>query len=202
MCSGTVTAPGNPDKLARSFTHGIRRTPLDEDHNAFRKVAGDGFGRLQAAKLGTSRFFHEALMTTLTNYLSKLLGLFSILVGLAMIARLQDMVGAVDALMHNPTLLLIVGLIALGIGLAMVLAHNVWSGGVLPVVVTIIGWLILIRGLVLLFLPAATVATTFEAMHFSRLLYLYASISLILGLYLTFAGFRGGERSPQRAKRR
>jgi hypothetical protein len=25
-------------------------------------------------------------------------------------------------------------------GLAMVLAHNVWSGGPLPVIVTLIGW--------------------------------------------------------------
>jgi hypothetical protein len=121
---------------------------------------------------------------------------------LAMIARRQDMVASVDAMVHNPTLLLIVGLIALALGLAMVLAHNIWSGGVLPVVVTIIGWLILIRGLVLLFLPAATVAGLFEAMHFSRLLYLYASISLVLGIYLTFTGFRGGERRPQRSKRR
>jgi hypothetical protein len=141
-------------------------------------------------------------MPTPTNYLSKLIGLFSMLIGFAMIARRQDMAAAIDALLHNPTLLLIFGLIALAIGLAMVLAHNIWSGGVLPVVVTVIGWLTLIRGLVLLFVPAAMVANLFEAMHFARLLYLYASISLVLGLYLTVAGFRGGECRPQRSMRR
>jgi hypothetical protein len=34
----------------------------------------------------------------------------------------------------------VMGLISLSAGLAIVLAHNIWSGGVLPVVVTICGW--------------------------------------------------------------
>ena len=140
-------------------------------------------------------------MPAATSYLARLLGLFSILVGLAMIERRQEMVAAVDSITHNPTQLLLIGLIALGIGLAMVLAHNVWSGGVLPIVVTIIGWLILVRGLVLLFLPTAAVATLFEAMHFARLLYLYATISLVLGGYLVFAGSRSAT-PPRRSKRR
>jgi hypothetical protein len=134
----------------------------------------------------------------LTNYLAKLLGLFSILIGLAMIARRQDMVVAVDALVRDPALLLIAGLIVLAIGLAMALAHSRWSGGALPVVVTIIGWLILIRGLLVLFAPAATVAALYEAAHFGRLLYLYASIGLVLGFYLAFAGFRS---APPRRRR-
>ena len=139
-----------------------------------------------------------------TSYLARLLGLFCIVAGLAMIGRRQEMVGAVDALTHNPTLLLLAGLIALGIGLAMVLAHNLWSGGFLPVVVTLIGWLILLRGVVLLFLPAPMVATLYEALHFARLLYLYASTALGLGSYLAMAGFRSAAAAPgpRRGKRR
>ncbi len=137
-----------------------------------------------------------------TGYLARLLGLFSILTGLALIGRRQEMVAAVDALTHNPTLLLLVGLIALGIGLALVLAHNVWSGGVRPIVVTLIGWLILLRGLLILFFPASVVATLYEALHFGRLLYLYASIALVLGIYLAMAGFRAPPAAPQRSKRR
>lgn len=118
-----------------------------------------------------------------------------------MIARRQDMIAISDSLTHNPPLLLLFGLIGVGIGLAMVLGHNIWSRGVLPVVVTIFGWLILIRGLVLLFLSASTVASLFEAMHFARLLYLYATIALVLGIYLAMAGFRSAE-PPRRTKRR
>jgi hypothetical protein len=39
--------------------------------------------------------------------------------------------------------LFVVGVIAVAAGLAMVLGHNVWSGGVLPVVITLTGWLLI-----------------------------------------------------------
>ena len=74
-------------------------------------------------------------------------------------------------------------------GLAMVLSHNVWSGGTLPVVVTLFGWIILLRGLFLLMLPHETIVRLFEISRFADLFYLYTAIPLILGLYLTYTGF-------------
>jgi hypothetical protein len=32
------------------------------------------------------------------------------------------------------------GMVATSAGLAVVLAHNIWNGGALPVVVTLVGW--------------------------------------------------------------
>jgi len=71
----------------------------------------------------------------------------------------------------------------------MVLAHNVWSGGALPVVVTLFGWILLIRGALLLFLPPEAVAGMMDSFHFEQLFYVYAGITLVLGLYLTYGGF-------------
>ena len=92
------------------------------------------------------------------------------------------------ALVHNPPLLLTFGMVWLIAGLAMVLGHNVWSGGALPVIVTLVGWLILLRGLLLLFLSPAAAVGLFAGLHFEQLFYLYAAISLILGVYLTYGG--------------
>ena len=50
-------------------------------------------------------------------------------------------------------MMLILGVITLAAGLAMVLAHNIWSGGALVVVVTLVGWMALIKSLSFLFLP-------------------------------------------------
>jgi hypothetical protein len=58
-------------------------------------------------------------------------------------------------------------LITLGLGLAMVLGHNRWSGGALPILVTLIGWGLLLRGLLLLFLPSAQVLGLVRALQFS-----------------------------------
>jgi hypothetical protein len=35
----------------------------------------------------------------------------------------------------------------------MVLGHNIWSGGALVVVVTVVGWITLVKSLLFLFLP-------------------------------------------------
>jgi len=51
----------------------------------------------------------------------------------------------VTLLIHNSRVLFLAGVIAVIAGLAMVLGHNVWSGGALPVIVTLVGWSTLIR---------------------------------------------------------
>jgi hypothetical protein len=89
----------------------------------------------------------------------------------------------------------IAGVIALLTGLAMVLGHNVWSGGALPVIVTLVGWLTLIKGLLILFLsPEAAVGFFLGGLHYEQLFYLYTAISLIFGVYLTYGGFRSTSR--------
>lgn len=124
-----------------------------------------------------------------TIFLSRLIGLFAIAIALSIFARKADFIDTATALVRNGPDVLIFGIVALAAGFAMVLAHNVWSGGVMPVVVTICGWLILFRGLTLLFLPADLLARILDYSHFASWLYAYAAIPLILGLYLTIAGF-------------
>jgi hypothetical protein len=79
-------------------------------------------------------------------------------------------------------------MITLGIGLAIVLGHNVWSGGPLPVLVTLFGWSQLVRGLLLLLLPADAQIAFFQALRLEDYFYLYAGIPLVVGAYLTYAG--------------
>ena len=88
-----------------------------------------------------------------TLFLSRLIGLYCILAALSMITRRQATLESVTALLHNPSMIFIVGLITLAAGLAIVLAHNIWSGGALVVVVTLVGWITLIKSLFFLFLP-------------------------------------------------
>ena len=81
--------------------------------------------------------------------------------------------------------------ITLAAGLALVLAHNIWSGGALVVIVTVVGWVTLIKGLFFLFLPPGMEAGFFlRQLHYQELFYLYGCISLGLGGYLTYGGFR------------
>src|SRR5208337_1890863 len=129
----------------------------------------------------------EDTMSPRTIFLSKLLGLYCVVVGLAMFVHSH---ATIKALVQCAPALYIAGIIALAIGLAMVLGHNVWSGGVLPVVVTLVGWLSLIKGVLILFLPAQWIAACYLGCgHQVPFLYLKAAITLILGAYLTYGGF-------------
>ena len=129
-------------------------------------------------------------MSPRTLFLSRLIGLYCILIGASMMIRGQATVETVTALLQNSAMTLILGVITLAAGLAMVLAHNIWSGSVLAVVVTLIGWMALIKSLLFLFLPPEMEAGLFLGqLHYRQLFYLYTAISLVLGVYLTYRGF-------------
>jgi hypothetical protein len=125
-------------------------------------------------------------MSARTRFLGRLIGLYCILISLAMFAHRQAFVEMATALLHNPPVLLLAGLIAMTAGLAMVLGHNVWSGGALPVVVTLAGWASLMKGALILLLSQEAESGFFlGALHYEQYFYAYASFTLLLGIYLT-----------------
>jgi hypothetical protein len=66
-----------------------------------------------------------------TLFLSRLIGLYCILIALSMITRKQTTLESVTTLLHDPSMMFVLGAITLIAGLAMVLMHNIWSGGAL-----------------------------------------------------------------------
>ena len=126
-----------------------------------------------------------------TLFLSRLIGLYCILVALSMITRRQATLESVTAILRDPSMMFVLGAITLVAGLAMVLAHNIWSGGALTVIVTFVGWMTLIKSLSFLFLPPDVNAEFFlRQLHYQTLFYLYGAILLVLGVYLTYGGFK------------
>jgi len=128
-------------------------------------------------------------MSSLTIFLAKFLGLYCIVLALTMMTHKQSTVAAIKELVRNPPLLLFVEVLGLAAGLAMIVGHNIWSGGALPVIITLLGWALAIRGASLLALSPAAVSKLVDALHYEELFYLYMGITLVLGLYLTYAGF-------------
>lgn len=129
-------------------------------------------------------------MTPRTTFLSRLIGPYCILVPLSMLTHKEASMAAVNALVHNAPSMLLLGVFTLAAGLAMVIAHNVWLGGAVPVVVTLIGWITLVKGLLFLFLPPEAVTDLLELLHYQQLFPGFAAISILIGAYLTYGGFR------------
>ena len=102
-------------------------------------------------------------MSRLTVFLARLTGLFTVLLIAALLLRGSTMV---ETAIADKPLMFTYAIISLAIGLAMILGHNVWSGGALPVVVTLVGWLILAKGLLLLFLTPEVLTQLFARMQY------------------------------------
>lgn len=128
-------------------------------------------------------------MSLLTIFLAKLLGLYCIILALAMMARGRNAAAAMKGAVANAPLLLFVNAIGLASGLAIIIGHNIWTGGALPVVVTLLGWFMVVRGAVLLAMSSESTMKLLETLQYERRFYIYMGATLILGLYLTYAGF-------------
>ena len=128
-------------------------------------------------------------MSRLTIFLAKLIGLVAVIVGLSLGLHKQQSIATINAIVHAPEPLLVIGLIALVAGLAMVLRHNVWSGGAVPVVITLVGWTIVLRAALLLFLSPERLANLLVVLDFEGLFYAYIGGVIAIGLWLTYAGF-------------
>ena len=125
-----------------------------------------------------------------TAFLARLIGLYCLVAACAMAFERDAWLAAVTALTGAAPLMLILGMLVVAAGLALVLSHNVWSGGALPVAVTVIGWLTLAKGLMFWALPPGSAADFYlTRLHYAELFYLYCAVSFAIGLYLTTAGF-------------
>jgi hypothetical protein len=134
-------------------------------------------------------------MSPRTIFLGKLFGFYFILLSLSMVARKQVTINSVTAALNNAPLMFCLGIIGLVAALAMILSHNIWSGGPLPVIVTLIGWATLIKCLLILFLSPETESNlVLSRLNYEKWFYVYAPFSFLLGAYLLYAASTSKDR--------
>ncbi len=90
--------------------------------------------------------------TALTLFFAKAIGLYMIAAGIGGFTSAGRWRAILEEMKNQTTLVLFGGILAYLVGIAMVLTHNVWTDP-LAIAVSIVGWLALLKGLVLLCLP-------------------------------------------------
>jgi hypothetical protein len=123
-----------------------------------------------------------------TAFLARLIGLLTLAIAVAILINRRGMIAAIESVSQQADTLLVIEVIGLAVGLAIVISHEVWTT-VLGVIVTLIGWLILLRALILLLLPPEKIAELFALVAWPQRAETYALISLVIGILLTIAGF-------------
>ncbi|HKF51979.1 MAG TPA: hypothetical protein VKB26_06680 [Candidatus Acidoferrales bacterium] len=125
-----------------------------------------------------------------TAFLAKLIGLFSLIVAVLVGINKNATLVTVGGIVQSAEILMVLGFISLAVGLAIVLSHNVWRKGLLALVVTLGGWVFLLRGVMVLALPHQQLVALLNVADYQQLFYVYVVIALIIGAYLTIGGFR------------
>lgn len=124
-----------------------------------------------------------------TVFLARLIGLAALILGAAMLIYEPPLVSAVELAAQDRSALFMLGGGGIIAGLAIVLTHNVWRRGPCALVVTLVGWFMLVRGVLMIFLPTGFLLHLAAVSHFHQHPALYAVWPLVIGIYLTWQGF-------------
>jgi len=122
-------------------------------------------------------------MSATTIFLGRLLGLYLVAISAGMLANRRRTLATLDEMARSGPWMLLSGMVATAAGLAVVLGHNVWSGGALPVVVTLMGWAALLKGVALLLVPSERMADAYKGIGFERFFHVWMVALLALGLW-------------------
>lgn len=125
----------------------------------------------------------------ITTTLAQIMGLYLFLVGVAMILNPENFKLFIKDFQKNKSLIIYSSLISTILGLIIIRIHNVWIPG-WPVLITLIGWVLLLKGLYRIFFLQRFVSTS-KKMLTQESYKWFCWISIILGGYLSIMGFIG-----------
>ncbi|HUD94649.1 DUF2065 family protein [Sphingobium sp.] len=126
-------------------------------------------------------------ISILTLRLAEAMGLYMILIGIGGLASPPRWRAVMDDLNASPALVVALGFTVFVVGVTLVMIHSIWTDP-LAVIVSIIGYVALIEGALLLAVPGPLIRIGHWSTTFIRA---WAIIALLLGLFLFLAGLTG-----------
>ena len=124
---------------------------------------------------------------TSTIIITQITGIILSLTGLSVVINKKGTSRLVEDITRSTGLLWIYGFVVLTIGAIIVVFNNTWTSG-LPLFITIIGWLSVIKGVWIMMFSESTMSL-YKKMGGSKLLLFSGSLCLLLGLFLLYFGF-------------
>lgn len=118
----------------------------------------------------------------------QLLGLAYVVMGLRGVINKDPYKDLLDGYASSPALLFLTGLVALTVGFLLVTFHNEWSMS-WSVIITIFGWLALIKGALILAVPEFFLKMSGAMQKGRKFFRAYAVFVLLLGVLFLLLGF-------------
>lgn len=124
-----------------------------------------------------------------TILLGKIVGLIYLITCLVCLARPKAVLDATKSMAENPGILLFSGIFTMAAGVATAIGHNVWSGGILPTAVTVLGWMMLVKGVVLLFTPPQILLASYSILRSPQRFRLFMIPASLFAAWVTVLAF-------------
>jgi hypothetical protein len=125
---------------------------------------------------------------TSSKMIAGLMGPTLAAIAIAMLLNFSSFPALAEQVSRDPALIFLSGILLLVAGLAIVRAHNVWTGG-WPILVTILGWLAVLSGLLRMFFPSRLAAIAAGLGQSTGLIIGVAIVFLLIGAFLSFKGY-------------
>lgn len=124
----------------------------------------------------------------LSVLLAQLLGIYLLIAGVAVLVRRKELSKLTNQFVHDEAHLLVYGAVAVIIGLLLVLSHNVWEEGLWRTVITLVGWVILLKGGTAMLFPSLFKKVA-KSLSNTGWYTFGGAVALVVGAYLVYQGF-------------
>lgn len=125
---------------------------------------------------------------TRTRFFCRVLGPFLVIIDVTAVARASDMQGLLSQFEANSMWAFVAGAFILVFGLVVVASHQYWRGAA-AIIVSLLGWLIVLRGLLLVAFPKVFVSVANSMIGAQALWIALCVVFALVGLYLTYVGW-------------
>jgi len=125
---------------------------------------------------------------TTTEILARIFGLYMLAAGIGLVINRDAFVNIIAELRQHAFVLLMAGGMTFAVGAIILSIHEDWSNW-LAIVVTLIGWLTLIKGLILLAVPKLSLSVGDKFAQSPSMVMVWGIVVAALGAALFFAGF-------------
>jgi positive regulator of sigma E activity len=123
-----------------------------------------------------------------STFIAKLVGPMLVVIGVGMLTNQDTYHAIIGEFLHSGALVYLSGLLSLLAGIAIVTAHNSWRAE-WSVIITILGWLMVIGGIVRIVFPYFTVSLGTTAYGSLAAVVIVGIVGLVIGGFLTFKGY-------------
>ena len=107
---------------------------------------------------------------------------------IAMLADIKDLHEMAREFLKNRALIYVTGVLAMLGGLAIVNTHNNWIAD-WPLIITLIGWAMIIAGAVRMALPSVVRSMGGAMMEYPTMIRISGAVWALIGAFLTYKGY-------------